>query len=513
MPDVLDTAKTEARAALSDMRSSAPVSAEEVLRDMRVTDPRADERLNWLDDVFTGSGFAGATTAPSSLPFTLSESNNYTPLSLNRILLSYSYMTQGLVQTVIKQPVEDAFRGGIEIISQELDDVEKTDLLEVMFARRDVELGHDHPVRHIMTAMGLAGVDLDDSDIDAAKDTQTWARLYGGAGMIVNTDQKLSSDFDPKRLSENSPLQFIAADRWELILSQINIWDMTNPTPFNYYGLPLNRTRVIKVMGEKAPSYIRQRLQGWGMSEIERCIRAINAFVKFENVIFQLMDEAKIDVFKITGMNAAAMSATGLALLKRRLSMVQGQKSYNNAVSMDATDDYTQKQIHFSGLADLWEQLRLNLSSALKIPMNKLFGQSATGFGGGEDSIENYNSIVEAIREKAKPSLMEIARLRAQQMFGFEPRIRLKFAPLKILNGTDEQAVLTAKQDRAVELFTTGLTDGQETSQILAAENLLPIKTGVLAGTREAVSPQQEADAEMAETMAKAKPKSGAPKK
>jgi len=167
--------------------------------------------------------------------------------------------------------------------------------------------------------MGLAGVDLDDSDIDAAKDTQTWARLYGGAGMIINTDQKLSSDFDPKRLSENSPLQFIAADRWELILSQINIWDMTNPTPFNYYGLPLNRTRVIKVMGEKAPSYIRQRLQGWGMSEIERCIRAINAFVKFENVIFQLMDEAKIDVFKITGMNAAAMSATGLSLLKRRL--------------------------------------------------------------------------------------------------------------------------------------------------------------------------------------------------
>jgi len=135
MPDVLDTAKIEARAALSAMRSSAPVSAEEVLRDMRVTDPRADERLNWLDDVFTGSGFAGATTAPSSPPFTLSESNNYTPLSLNRILLSYSYMTQGLVQTVIKQPVEDAFRGGIEIISQELDDVEKADLLEVMFSR------------------------------------------------------------------------------------------------------------------------------------------------------------------------------------------------------------------------------------------------------------------------------------------------------------------------------------------------------------------------------------------
>jgi phage-related protein (TIGR01555 family) len=514
MPDLLDTAAQAARLAGAAIGTPSPVTAREVLNDAKKVDARADERLNWIEDLFSGEqGYSGATTAPSSLPFTLSESNNYTPLTLNRILLSYSYMTQGLVQTVIKQPVEDAFRGRFKIISQELDDVEKADLMAVMFARREVELGQDHPIRHMMLAMGMAGVDLDDSDIDSAKDTQTWARLYGGAGMIINTDQKLSETFNPDRLTEDSPLQFIAADRWELILSQINIWDMRNPTPFNYYGLPLNRTRVMKVMGEKAPSYIRQRLQGWGMSEIERCIRAINAFVKFENVIFQLMDEAKIDVFKITGMNSAAMSSNGLQLLKRRLCMVQAQKSYNNAVSMDAEDDYAQKQIAFSGLAELWGELRLNLSSALKIPMNKLFGQSATGFGGGEDSIENYNSIVQSIREKSTPSIMEIARLRAQQMFGYQPRIGIEWPPLKILNGTDEQTVLTAKQDRAVELFTTGLTDGQETSEILAAENLLPIKTAVLEGTREAVSPQMEADAEMAEMNAKAKAKPAPAKK
>ena len=53
---------------------------------------------------------------------------------------------------------------------------------------------------------------------------------------------------------------------------------------------------------------------------------------------------------------------------------------------MDKEDDWTQKQISWSGLAEVWQQLRLNLSSALKIPMNKLFGESATGFGGGEDA-------------------------------------------------------------------------------------------------------------------------------
>jgi hypothetical protein len=79
-----------------------------------------------------------------------------------------------------------------------------------------------------------------------------------------------------------------------------------------------------------------------------------------------------------------------------------------NALAMDVEDDYTQKQLSFGGLAEIWNELRLNLSSALKIPMNKLFGQSATGFGGGEDALENYNAIVEQIREDANPVISEI---------------------------------------------------------------------------------------------------------
>lgn len=503
MPATLSDVKIAASKAMAEASNTAPMSP----REMRESIGN-DERLNWLDDLFGGQeGFGGATTAPSSLPFTLSESNNYTPLTLNRILLSYSYMTQGLVQTVIDQPVEDAFRGGFEIISKELSTEEKADLLAVMYARKAVELGHEHPIRHMMTAMGLAGVDLDESDIDANKETQCWARLYGGAGLLINTDQNLASDLRVDRITANSPLQFIACDRWELILSQINIWDLTERCPFNYYGQRTNRTRVIKVMGKKAPSYIRQRLQGWGMSEIERCIRSINAFVKFENVVFQLMDEAKIDVFAIKGMNANAMSSAGLSLMKRRISMTQAQKSFQNAVTLDSEDEYKQKQIAFGGIAELWDQLRLNLSSALKIPMNKLFGQSATGFGGGQDSIENYNSIVEGVREKAKPCILETARLRAQQMFGYQPQLDIRFRPLAVLNGVDEQTVATAKQARAIELFTTGLTTGQETSEILAANQLLEIDTEVLKGTREPMSPQAEADSDLADKAIAAKPK------
>jgi len=81
----------------------------------------ASKRVNGLNELLEGI-FAGDPTGQQtiSLPFTLAESSSYTPLTLNRILLSYSFMSIGLIQTVIKQPVEDAFRGGIEIISDEL---------------------------------------------------------------------------------------------------------------------------------------------------------------------------------------------------------------------------------------------------------------------------------------------------------------------------------------------------------------------------------------------------------
>ena len=37
------------------------------------------------------------------------------------------------------------------------------------------------------------------------------------------------------------------------------------------------------------------------MSILEYSIRAVNAYLKFESLLFELLDEAKIDVWKIQG--------------------------------------------------------------------------------------------------------------------------------------------------------------------------------------------------------------------
>ncbi|MGB8297486.1 MAG: anti-CBASS Acb1 family protein [Polyangia bacterium] len=334
-----------------------------------------------------------------------------------------------------------------------------------------------------------ASNDFGNSDIGSVGKTTAWARLYGGAGLIVNTAQDFRLPLDPTKISKDTPLEFIDADRWELIMSQTNIWDDKNPTPFCYYGLPLHKSRVVKVLGTEAPSYIRIRLQGWGMSAIESCVRSLQAQIKFEELVFELLDEAKIDVYKILGFTASLMSADGLERAKARILQGNRLKNYHNAVVMDKEDDYDQKQLGtiFSGLSTLWEQLRFNICADTGFPMEVLFGVPSTGFSGGEGSIKSYNRLIEATRcDEIEPLLCEVVDLRCMQMFGFIPDYTIEWPELAEIPATEQEQVKTAKQTRVMERFDRGLETGYEAMQDLDKDNVMDMETEVGRGDRDA---------------------------
>ena len=307
---------------------------------------------NMMAGVFDSASYG--SLSPLSFPFQLGADNQYNPLTLNRILLSYAYMTHGVLQTAIDQPVEDAFRGGIVVQSDELDP-------------EDIQMLQDY--------MEECKV------IKEIKDVMKWAKLFGGAGLIINSDQDPKEELDMDAITDKSPLSFIAADRWELTLNFIQEDEV--PCPFNYYGQPIHKSRVIKVMGKEAPSFIRKRLQGWGMSEVERMIRDVNQYVKNQDVIYELLDEAKIDVWHIEGFNSKFLSTAAQSSMNQRLNLATLLKNYHRAIVMDKEDDYEQKQIAFSGLAEMLNQIRIGMAAAVRMPMTKLFGLSASGFNSG----------------------------------------------------------------------------------------------------------------------------------
>lgn len=422
-----------------------------------------------VDGVFSGPGYAGGQTITQQT--TLLEGTPSSLLTLNRVGLSLCYVGYGLVQTVIDMPVEDAFRGGIEIETDELDPEEIKELYRFMEENKDLE---------------------------AIKSALKWARLFGGAGLLVETDEdNLRKEFNPEKLTPDSVLRFIDADRWELTLMGTSLVDLSragfpqgpdtrNEVPYMYYTVPLHRSRVMKIMGKKAPSWVRMQLQGWGMSELERCLRDINSFVKFQTVIFELIDEAKVDIFKIREFNAALASAEGTQLVQKRIQLNALLKNYKNSTVMDAEDDFDQKQLTFSGLADIYQELRQNLAASLQMPEAKLFGQSSSGFSSGQDTIENYNAMVESgVRETSKPVVKHVVDLRCQQLFGFVPSFETKFKPLRVLSEPEEEAVLTSRQNRALSLFDRRLFTPKELLDSLDKDKLLNIQTEVQQGLRE----------------------------
>ena len=404
-----------------------------------------------LGGVFDGGSMG--TLSPMSMPFQLAGDTQYAPVTLNRVLLNYSYMTFGVIQTVIDQPVEDAFRGGIEIDCDELDAEDIQDLQDYLERNKII-----HRVKQAIK----------------------WSRLFGGSGLIINTNQDPTTELDKETIGQDSPLDFIDADRWELVLQYIT----ETECPFNYYGQKIHKSRVIKLLGKEAPSFVRKRLQGWGMSEIERLVRSLNSYTKHGDVIFELIDEAKIDVFGIEGYNASLLSGNARAAIDSRLRDVSMGKNYHNALVIDKEDSYEQKQLTFSGMAEILKEIRIAIACEAKMPMTKLFGLSASGFSSGEDDIENYNSMVEGeTRATAREILIHVLPLCFRKLFGFEPQHwTMKFKALRVLSSLDEENIKSQKHARYEADYNKGMLSAQEYAEIQKREGLLIMDTEVLKG-------------------------------
>lgn len=379
----------------------------------------------------TGSGFPG--TEQVSNTNTLFKNLRWYLVSNFRQLLSELYIEIGLVQTIVDLPVDDALRGGIEIKSKQLD---------------------EEQIKELQISM-----DRDD-DINTVGQAAKWNRLFGGAGIVILTDQDPEEPLEIDRLEKGDPLSIRAVDLWELF------WDKQNTEGYDpsiqsqdfeyydYYGENIHKTRVMRMKGLEAPSFIRPRLRGWGFSVVEILVRSINQYLKGTDLGFEVLDEFKLDVYKIKNLVNTLMSPNGQQQVRQRVQLANWQKNYQNAIVMDSEDDFDHKQLSFAGLAEAMAGIRKQVAADMRMPLTKLFGGSESGGIGNNDQndLENYNAMVESqVRNKIKYDILRVIEIKCQKLFGFIPDdIEIKFAPLRILTAVDEETVKTSKFNRLI---------------------------------------------------------------
>lgn len=400
--------------------------------------PSANQLQNGLGEAVGYTQQGNPFTPQISQSTTIFRNLRWYMVSNMRQMLSQAYVEIGLIQTIVDVPVDDALRGGVIVKSKQLDESEIQEL--------------------------MVSIDRDD-DLQKAGEAAKWNRLYGGAGIIVmvdDQDPELPLELDS--ITDATDLEFRPVDMWELFYDKQNA-DGYDPSGYynnvrfyNYYGEKIHASRVMPLKGITAPSFIRPRLRGWGVSIVETLVRSINQYIKATDLSFEVLDEFKLDVYKLKNLVSTLLSPGGEEKVAQRVRIANYQKNYQNAIVMDSEDDYDHKQLSFAGLAEAMSGIRMQVASDLRIPITKLFGISATGFNSGEDDIEVYNSMVESqVRSKLKYHILKMLEIKCQKLFGYIPEdLAIEFKPLRILSAKDEEDIKAKKFERLIQAKAAG---------------------------------------------------------
>ena len=377
-------------------------------------------------------------------------------LSLKPVILNNTYKSNSFAKLAVDLPVNDAFRdGGFEIDSQTLSADEILELKDFM---------------------------ADKGDINVLKDCARWGRLFGGGVILAATNQKEDAPLNIKTLYKKE-VEFFACDRWQCFPDG-SLFLADKFTVQNDYTLQdgnivtYHKSRLKVFTGETQPWYLRNQLNGWGASIFEAITPSLSQYIKANNVILELLDEAKIDILKIFGLNDILATEHGEAAVRKRLKIFSEEKNFQSVGAMDAQDDYVQKQLSFGSLDQMIEKIMLLICSALRIPYSKVFGKGASGFSSGEDDLENYNGMVmSTIREPLTPIIKWMIDIRCVQLFGRTiDDIVIKWNPLRVLNEVEEQNVKTQKINAYIQLLQAGVMTRKQVAEQLTTDNIILFK-------------------------------------
>lgn len=375
--------------------------------------------------------------------------------------LAYLYTTCGIVRTFIDVPVDDAFAKDFEIICPDINSDQITALNRWW---------RSHDCTQVV------------------KNAYKWTRLYGGAGIIIDTnDKQLDKKLNLDSLRTKN-VRFIDATMWELFNGAMAYddlpgemdarYNMFQSARFNYYSAKVDNSRVLLMIGKVAPDIVRARLRGWGLSEIESILSGLNRYLKAIDSSYELIDEAKIDVYYLSNLVNAMFSADSYNALQQRLTEINCSKNYHNAITLGADDKFEQKTMSFAGLSDVMMEIRTQLCAELRIPYNRLFGDSATGFASGKDSLEQYATFLQGtIQEPSKKIINKLLQIACMQLFGAVPKdMEIKFPSVISLTVDEEQAIAASKIDQIIKLVSSGIMSPLEARSAINRDNLVSVE-------------------------------------
>lgn len=293
-------------------------------------------------------------------------------------------------------------------------------------------------------------------------------RLLGGAALVIGT-----GDADPKQplnidaVSKGGLKYLHVASRTEITEGEIDhdpaspwwgepkMWTMTGASGRT---VELHPSRVIAFTGLEVPAIVRASV--WGDSVLQIVDEAIKNAGLTAAGIAQLVQEAKVDVFKIPNFMASVGDADYRERTLTRLRLAQQGKSVVNGLLMDAEEEYEQKTVGFTNLPEVLALYLQIAAGAADIPATRLLGQSPTGMNStGESDLRNYYDRLASEQEVIlRPRLARLDEVLIPSALGSRPpEVHFAFAPLWQLSETERSTIRKQDAETAAAYVTSGL--------------------------------------------------------
>ncbi len=286
-----------------------------------------------------------------------------------------------------------------------------------------------------------------------------WARLYGGAMIIIGTrDKNLAKPLDVKSIRKGDLRYLHVVDRWRVSPAGSVNRDLDSPN----FGMPdsyviaestvqVHHSRVLRFNGQKLPYFAWLRNAMWDDSELQHVMDSLMNCDTSTQGIATMLFESNVDVVKSEGLADVLAMKGGEAILTKRFQVAAMLKSFNRMLLLDGTESYEKKSNNFANLDKIIQQFMIDVSGAADIPMTRLFGQAAAGLSAtGDNDVRNYYDMVSAKQEaEIRPQLEYLYEVLVRSELGAMPDdFRFDFNSLWQLSETELATIEKTRAER-----------------------------------------------------------------
>lgn len=349
----------------------------------------------------------------------MTANRDYSPLKVTNTQLLNAYNNGWIAKRYIKKTIGDMLKMGREIDWDEIDEARKTD-----FYAANKRFETDGVIKDLLFN----------------------ALLYGEAAILAVTDAGEETYQTPLNPSETIK-QFIVFGKGEFKAVSTE-HKFNRPTIYNVKGVKTHISRLCIVQGGIKSYGVKQRES---ISDIATALDVIKMFDTITLSVSDLIEECKIDIYKMHGYNEQIAMGNEGEILKR-LRLINEAKSYTNAIAMDMEDDYLTKENNLTGIAELWSKSCIVVAGALNRPISILFGEGAGGFSSGEEDNRAYYETINELQNTLLRSVYDFI-----DPFLLGENLEYDFYSIDSLNDKEKAEILNVKSTALGNLLDKGV--------------------------------------------------------